>query len=162
MVDFTRRGLVQAPVLFRHPMVVAFQDVDAAGIVFFARIFRYLHDGYAAFLAAHGFPLHVAFAQGTFTAPLVHAEADFLAPMRFGDEVDVCLVAVEVVGSRVSFGFRIEGAGLVRAVGKTVHMFVDRDSFERAPIPGELARVLERIGGADRRSVQGVEGRPSE
>ncbi len=135
MADFSRAGLVEASVLFRHPMVVAFQDVDAAGIVFFARIFRYFHDGYAAFLAAHGFPLHVAFADGTFTAPLVHAEADFLAPMRFGEEVDVCLVAVEHVGSRVSFGFRLEGAGTVRAVGKTVHMFVDRETFERAPVP---------------------------
>lgn len=145
MADFSRAGLTAAPALFRHPMAVAFQDVDAAGIVFFARIFRYFHDGYTAFLGAHGFPLHTAFTEGTFTAPLVHAEADFLAPMRFGDEVDVCLVAVELVGSRVSFGFRIEGAGAARAVGKTVHMFVDRDTFQRAPVPEGLAAVLEHL-----------------
>ena len=51
---FQRDDLLAAPAGFTHRMLARFQDVDAAGIVFFARIFDYFHDAYVAFFAAHG------------------------------------------------------------------------------------------------------------
>lgn len=64
---------------------VRFQDVDAAGVVFFARYFDLVHDAYAAFLESRGHPLASMFATPAWILPLRHAEADYLRPLRLGD-----------------------------------------------------------------------------
>ena len=51
-------------VLYSHPMIVPFQDIDAAGIVFFARIFDYFHNAFVAHLRARGVSLPEVIAGG--------------------------------------------------------------------------------------------------
>src|SRR5690349_4057971 len=104
---FSRAELVKAGVGWTHQMVVRFQDIDAAGIVFYPRILEYFHDAYVAFLAAHGAPLHEALQTGSFLAPIKHCEADFMAPLRFGEQVGVALVRGLVAGSVVTIGYRV-------------------------------------------------------
>lgn len=143
---FTREQLIQARPGFAHRMHVPFQHVDAAGIVFYARVFEYFHDAYVAFAAEAGEPLHLAIAEQRWAAPLVHAEADYLAPLRFGDQVDVQLVAARLDGSKLTVGYRIEGAGQVRAVGSTLHIFVEPSTFRRTAPPEALAQAFGRLG----------------
>lgn len=144
-----RQALVEAPrVLFSVPVQVAFQHVDAAGIVFFARVFEYVHDAYVAWLAQVGCPLPQWLSEGSVIAPLTHAEADYLAPLRFGDTGEVQLVAVEAEGSRMTLGWRIAAGNpeTVCVVGRTVHVCVDRATFRRAPLPAPLADAVRVLG----------------
>lgn len=90
--------------MFEHPRPVRWSDVDAAGIVYFPRFFDYCHDAIEALFAAlpGGYPRltmerHVG-------VPSVHLEADFKAPLRYGD---TCLVRVHVAKlGRSSVAFR--------------------------------------------------------
>jgi 1,4-dihydroxy-2-naphthoyl-CoA hydrolase len=127
---------------------VRFQDVDAAGIVFFARVFDYFHDAYVGFLRARGVPLEAALRDGSWVAPLSRAEADYRRPLRFGDEVEVRVESVEVSETEYTVRYRIEVDGKTACVGRTRHVSVDPETFRRTPVPERLRRVLEGAGTA--------------
>lgn len=120
-----------------------FQDVDAAGIVFFPRILEYFHDAYAAYLRAAGCPLERVLAAGIWAAPIKRSEAHFLRPIRFGDALETALVAARFEGSALSIGYRTtlrEGEAV--AIGSTVAVVVDRATFRRIEPPEELRRAF--------------------
>jgi len=131
-------------------MSVRFQDVDAAGIVFFARYFDYVHLAYEEFLAKNGNRLAEVLREGRWAAPLKHAEADFLSPLRFGDELEVQLVAANAASSDLSLGWCLRKVSTgkpvtVCGVAQSVHTFVDVPSFEKRSIPDELLSALSEI-----------------
>ncbi|MGK7311138.1 MAG: acyl-CoA thioesterase [Candidatus Longimicrobiales bacterium M2_2A_002] len=125
-----------------HRRVVAFQDVDAAGIVFYARVFDYFHDAYVDFLRDRGAPLEAALRDGAWVAPLTRAEAEYLRPLRFGDEVEVVIAAIDLAETEYTVEYRVELKDGVAAVGRTRHVSVDPETFRRAPVPGILRRAL--------------------
>jgi 1,4-dihydroxy-2-naphthoyl-CoA hydrolase len=131
---FHRSRLARLPLRFAWEGAVAFQDVDAAGIVFFATIQTYFHETLVRFLDNAGQPLPAQLAAGAGMAPLVHAEADYLAPLRFGDRFTVGVVDAEVGASRVTLAYRLDGPAGPAATGCTVHVWVD-PSFRKAPMP---------------------------
>jgi 1,4-dihydroxy-2-naphthoyl-CoA hydrolase len=124
---------------------VRFQDVDAAGIVFFARLFEYFHDTLVAWMDGAGMRLHDALKTGAWGAPLRHAEADFLRPLRFGDEIEVVVAAARLTGSELWAGFRIDRADEVCAVGTLVHVFLDMATFQRIPPPPEMTAAIAKL-----------------
>ena len=129
-----------------HRFEVLFQHVDAAGIVFFGRMFEYFHDAYVATLADAGHPLPDVLAEKRWLAPLVHAEADYLSPLRFGDTVDARVVRALVKGSKLVVGYRVSVGDRVAAVGHTVHIFCDMDTLERVDMPSDLAAYFRALG----------------
>ncbi len=126
---------------FRHEISVRFQDVDAAGIVFFARVLDYMHDAYVSALSELGADLANVIRTRAFAAPLRHAEADYFSPLRFGDTVVVSIVAAHVEATEIVLGYQVthKTGGNVTAVGQTVHTFVDPKTFQRIPVPDAIA-----------------------
>jgi len=127
---------------------VRFQEVDAAGIVFFSRIQEYFHDAYLAFLAHHGYPLHEVLEQKSWLAPIRHAEADYLKPLRFGSRFEVALVDAHLTDSEATLVFQLGTTAGLHAVGQTVHTFVDSATFRRCGIPVGLRAVMAELGDA--------------
>ncbi len=131
---------------------VRFQDVDAAGLVYFARFFEYFHTAYEVLLTSAGHPLAEVISAKRWAAPLRHAEADYLSPARFGDVLLVELVAAAVEESEISLGFRLSEAGdraRVLALGQTVHTFVELPSFVRTKVPEALVTALSGVAVAE-------------
>ncbi len=122
--------------------VVRFQEVDAAGIVFYARTFDYFHDAYVGLLRERGAPLERALRSGEWVAPLTRAEAEYLRPLRFGDEIEVVIVAVELAETEYVVAYRIDLDGEAACVGRTRHVSVDAETFRRAAVPEVLRRAL--------------------
>jgi 1,4-dihydroxy-2-naphthoyl-CoA hydrolase len=139
---------------FAHQRTIRFQDVDAAGIIFYPRAFELCHDLYVEFLAHAGQPLHVALT-GPWIAPIRHAEADYVRPLRFGDQVEVAIVAAHlgpsVPPTEVTLGFRIATlpAQETAIVVQSVHTFVTRERFERTPVPEAFIVALDAAGVLD-------------
>lgn len=133
--------------LFVENRVVRFQEVDAAGIVFYARMFDYFHDAYVGFLRERGAPLEEALQDRSWVAPLRHAEADYRRPLRFGDQIAVAITDVRVEETQYRVRYRIEQAGEVACTGETLHVSVDPATFRRCPLPDPLRRALETEGG---------------
>jgi 1,4-dihydroxy-2-naphthoyl-CoA hydrolase len=136
---------------FARERAVRFQDVDAAGIIFYPRALELCHDLYVDFLADAGHPLHTAL-KGPWIAPIRHVEADYMKPLRFGDRVEVALVAAHLGPSapatEVTLGFRITTLPdrVPAIVAQSVHTFVTRETFQRTPVPEELVTALRAAG----------------
>ncbi len=122
--------------------VVRFQDVDAAGTIYFPRVLEYFADNYIDLLVHVGLDVPTLLREKRWAAPLAHAEADFLRPLFFGDAVDVEVVALKVGKTSATFGHRIRtGGGEPSAIGHTVHVFVDPTVFKPIPVPAKLAAI---------------------
>jgi 1,4-dihydroxy-2-naphthoyl-CoA hydrolase len=132
---------------FVDPRAIRFQDIDAAGIIFYPRVLEMFHDAYAAFLALAGTPLREVMSHDTWIAPVRHAEADYFKPLRLGDEVRVEISRAHVSETETTLGYRVARAATeeVCVVGQVVHTFVDRGTFKRIAIPELVRRALLRI-----------------
>ena len=130
---------------FTHATTVRFQHVDRAGIAFFARAFEYSHEAFEELLAAAG--LSNVFEVEGWGMPLVHADADFRAPMRLGDRLQVQVSVRELGSKSITFAFRIVGADAVlRAEVRHVHAFIDLKTFRPREVPQSFRAALERHG----------------
>lgn len=151
MFRFERDRLKQRPRgAFAIETSVRFQDVDAAGIIFYPRALELCHDAYVAFLEHAGTPLHEVL-KGPWLAPVRHAEADYLKPLRFGDRVEIALVAAHFepmpTPTEVVLGFRIARVpdGEVAILEQTIHTFVERTTFQRTSVPEALRKALAPV-----------------
>jgi YbgC/YbaW family acyl-CoA thioester hydrolase len=135
----------QSPAIFELQRTVRFQDVDAAGTVFFPRVIEYFADAYAAFLESRGLDLPGAIARMEWLTPLAHVEADYMAPLRFGDAMVIEVVGAELGGSSLTLGYRIaapKDRTRLHAIGQTVHVFVDGETFRPRAIPDAVRAAL--------------------
>ncbi len=128
-------------------MPVRFQDVDAAGIVFFARFFEYVHAAFEDFIAGTGESLAEVLATRAWASPLKHVEADYFAPLAYGDVVRVRLVEAVVDTSEIHLGWCLEkltkdGKKRTSAALQTIHVFVSLPDFQKIPVPGKIAAAL--------------------
>ncbi len=150
---FSARALRQGPVpepAFRSRRVVRFHEIDAAGIVFFARVLDYVHDHYTDFLASVGSPLPEVLAARSWAAPIGHVEVDYFEPLRFGDELTLLLAAAHVEGSHVTLAHQVlrHASNRVAAVAQTAHVFVSADTFRPIPVPPALLTHLQALPSA--------------
>ena len=131
---------------FDHVVTVRFQHVDRAGIAFFSRAFEYCHETFEELLAAAG--LASVFEVEGWGMPLVHADADFRAPMRLGDRLSVAVVVADLGERSITFRFEIKGAedGRVRATVCHVHAFVELGGFRPRQVPDSVRHGLARVG----------------
>jgi YbgC/YbaW family acyl-CoA thioester hydrolase len=122
---------------------IRFQDVDAAGTIYYARIFEYFGDVYVRMLNEAGLDMPRALLAREAASPLAHAEAQYLAPLVFGDRVTVKLVLARVGKTSTSYAYRVEKGGVVAAVGQTVHVWIDPRTFSAVPVPDAVRKILE-------------------
>ncbi len=129
---------------FVHLLRVRFEEVDAAGIAYFARFFGWCHDAMAAMLDLLEPGGYRGLLERRLGLPTVHVEADFASPLRFGDEVRI-LVAVERIGeSSVALRFRLERTDERIHVATVRHVVVltDLDTLHHVPITDDLRALL--------------------
>jgi len=151
MFLFERHLLLHEPQRFVRTRSIKFQEVDAAGVIFFPRALEHFNDTFLDFLAHVGQPLHELLGQAPWLSPVKHAEADFLRPLRFGDAVEVGIVAAKVEPdsepSQVTLGYRITKGSTREAmvIGQVVHTFVDARTFRRTAIPEPLLSAFRSL-----------------
>lgn len=140
--------------LFAEEIAVRFQDVDAAGVVFFARLFDYFHGAYEGLLESADLPLPRVIKNREWAAPLRHAEADYFLPLFFGDRIVIHLCLAQVEETEITLGYRLQKEdGAVAAVGQTVHTFIDVASRKRRAVPEALVQLLNSIAPEDASSL---------
>ena len=132
--------------MFVYERAVRFEDVDAASIVFFSRFLNYCHEAMEALLA----PLEGGYAalivgrrQGM---PAVRVEADFAAPLRFGDRMRIEVTVEHIGKTSCTFRYVFQNAKDASHVARIRHVVVlcDLNGIKSMPIPGDVRAVLER------------------
>ena len=130
--------------MFIYNTIVHLKDTDATGVLYFAQQFCMALKTWESFLACSGLSLGEILETTDFLLPIVHAEADYKAPLRVGDRIEIG-VAVEKIGT-TSFttNYRLMKEGTLVGTVKLVHVTVSRANKEPIPIPKSLLDLLSQ------------------
>lgn len=119
------------------------RDVDAAGIMFFARFFSLVHEAYEEMFAEHGVSYKDQIEAHGIIWPIVHAEADYKIPLPVDARVRIRLRVAEIKERTYAVEFEFlnaEGESATR--GKIIHACVDYKTRRSTPLPESLLKVL--------------------
>ena len=127
--------------MYTERLNVRFDDVDYAQIVYFPRLFGYCHWVFEDFFGKEvGLTYAELLTKRRVGFPTVHSEADFKAPLRFGDTARIQMDAVKLGERSVTMRYRLylgESRRLCAEV-QLVHVATDLDGFKSLPIPEDL------------------------
>lgn len=128
--------------MFRHTTTVRLHDSDAAGVLYFANQFRLAHEAYESFMELSGLGLGDLLQKGRIALPIVHASADFRAPLRVGDELVLTLRLHRLGRTSFTLVCRIARSGRTVGFVTTTHVTVDRRTGRKTAIPARLKKAL--------------------
>ena len=131
---------------FVRDLTVRFDEIDRAGIVYFADVLKYCHIVFEELLEEVTGGLEAFFQAAEWAMPLVHAEADYQAPNRLGDRLTVALTVERLGTTSVTFAYTVRCGDEQRATAKLVHAFVDLERFAPIPAPEAFRAGLGRLG----------------
>jgi 4-hydroxybenzoyl-CoA thioesterase len=124
---------------------IRFDEVDPAGIVFFARYANFAHEAIETFFAdlEGGYPGLIM--KRRIGLPIVHLDADFVAPLRYGDELRVETSCSKLGKTSASLRHEVKN-GVTHAtcaVVQHVVVTVTLDSFRPCPMPDDVRAQLK-------------------
>lgn len=129
--------------MFKQKIKVNFYDCDPAGILFYANLFKFAHKIYESLIES--FELKDGyFDNKNFVVPIIHTEGNYFIPMKPGNEIEVSVYVSQIRNSsfELTYNFRSKDSEVCADV-KTVHVMVDKNSFEKIIIPSEVLKHLE-------------------
>ncbi len=133
----------------KKKLTVRLHDTDAAGILFFANQFIFIHDTYEELLRFFGFSIAAALRDGSFIVPIVHAESQYLKPLTVGDEITVAVQVAKIGETSFVLEYELLGSdGELVGKAKTVHVAVSKETQIKMALPEELRRALSAFQSA--------------
>jgi 1,4-dihydroxy-2-naphthoyl-CoA hydrolase len=133
------------PNIFRLPYTIALYDTDAAGIIFYANLFRICQHALEAVLADIGYSLPVLFERRTMGMPIVHAEGDFEQRLTVGMKVELRAHVENIGNSSYRMAFEIWSETLGRmAKAATVQVCVDPKTGQSMELPEDFRKALQK------------------
>ena len=91
---------------FKLTRRVEFAETDMAGIVHYSNFFRYMEAAEHGFFRSLGFSVVADHTPPRIGWPRVHAECDYVQPLRFEDQVEIQLLVSEMKSKALSYVFR--------------------------------------------------------
>ena len=135
---------------FKAVRRVEFSETDMAGIVHYSNFFRYMETAEHAFFRQLGYSVVTDKTEPPVGWPRVHAECDYLKPLRFEDEVEIHMLVSEKKSKALTYAFRFRKLNALPPVeiarGKLTVVCVTHNfegEMEAVPIPEALAEKIE-------------------
>ena len=134
----------------RKKIHIEWGDCDPAGIVYYPRYFAYFDNCTAALFEAAGMPKHELLKlHGIVGIPMVDTRARFLAPSRFGDDVEVesCITAWRK--SSFDVQHRLYKGDVLAVECSETRVWAGRSSADPEKIEGRAVpnEVIAKLGG---------------
>lgn len=117
--------------------VVRFDEIDAAGIVFFARFFEWSHRALERFFDDLPGGYVDLIQRQRIGFPAVHVESDWRSPLRYGDAVRIETSVAALGTTSVTFRFVFTRAAGDVPVATVRHVSVATDlaTMKKVPLP---------------------------
>jgi 4-hydroxybenzoyl-CoA thioesterase len=126
---------------------IRFDDVDGAGIVYYPRFLHLCHAAFEDFfddVAPFSYPALISERRLGF--PTVHIDADFKAPLAYGDIAVVTLQVTRVGTSSIGTRYEIRRKrdSKLSFVADITSVLIQLDTGRPEPLTAELKAVFER------------------
>lgn len=133
--------------MYRFETFIKLHDTDASGLIYFAHQLRIAHEAFEHFLVDKGHKIGDIIVNRDFILPIVHAEADYRAPLRTGDAltIEVSTKRIGTTSLTLAYRFLKNGKDETGSV-ETVHVAVDHNTGKKIALPSELREVLAALG----------------
>ncbi len=132
---------------FSTRIKVRFGDADPAGLVYYPVIFHYFHIALEEFFGARcGIGYDRLIAEERLGFPTVKAEAEFFAPLVYGDEVEVEIFVSSVGRSSAVFEYSARRASDAKLCARAtnIHVAMNMDTRRATPIPDKYREAFQR------------------
>ena len=132
---------------YTHPILVRFDHVDFARVIYYPRFFDYTHQTFEDFFADEvKVPYATMLTQHKVGFPIVHADADFKAPLRFGEIARVVMETLEVGAKSLRCRHRIYRGDTAELCAElnVVSAAIDMDAFKGRAVPDPVRVAFER------------------
>lgn len=131
--------------MFVAKNLIRMHDIDMAGILYFPRQFRFVHEALEDFMASLGFSFPQVFQFENFLFVIVHCESDYLKPLIIGDRLEIHVAIGHIGTTSFSINYSIyKDSGLHVGNAQTVHVTIDSRTRQKILIPPKLKTALEK------------------
>jgi 1,4-dihydroxy-2-naphthoyl-CoA hydrolase len=130
--------------MHKFKKAINFYDCDPAGILFFGRIFEICHAAYEDLIGSFNLKSDY-WSNKNFAVPIMHTEAEYLLPLKAGDNVTVEVAVCKLKNSSFELRYtcRNEKNKVTNEV-RTVHIFIDKKEWKKIPIDPEVKQNLSK------------------
>ncbi|MEM7308303.1 MAG: thioesterase family protein [Planctomycetota bacterium] len=131
---------------FITQLKVRFGDVDPAGIVYYPKIYDYIHEAFEELWDEHvGARYYHLLLERKVGFPLVHSEVDFRNPLRFGDRPLVHVTCTRLGDSSISLRYRFFVNDVACLTANMTVVCVELPGMKSTPIPEKYRTGFESI-----------------
>src|ERR1041384_7563325 len=104
-------SFIIASMFFTTHIAVRFGEADPAGLVYYPRLFHYCHIALEEFFAARcGITYEQLLARERIGFPTVNVQAEFFAPLVYGDEVEAEVFVSHIGRTSATFEYVLRRA----------------------------------------------------
>ncbi|MCW8933025.1 MAG: acyl-CoA thioesterase [Gammaproteobacteria bacterium] len=133
----------QSVPLFKYEFTTRIHDIDAAGVVFFARNLYHVHDAYEAFLNQHEQSI-ATMLKSDFILPISHTEAYFKAPVFLNETITIEIFTKEIKEDEFILNYQfINQSERVCTTASTHHVCIDKLTQEIKKLPDFIRTLLK-------------------
>lgn len=125
---------------------VRFGDVDPAGIVYFPKIYDFIHQVFEELWDVHvGKRYYHLLAEDHIGFPLVHSEVDFQHPLHFGDRPIVRVSCFKLGNSSLGLRYAFSVGDVQCLEAKMTTVCVELENLKSRRIPDNYRRRFEQL-----------------
>ena len=124
---------------------VYYEDTDLAGIVYYANYLKFIERGRTEALIAGGVDQARLQVEAGIVFAVRRVEADYLAPARLQDELDVLTGLVGIGGARIDLVQEVRRGGTLLFTARVRLAAIGRDG-RPARVPAEVRAALAGMG----------------
>jgi len=124
---------------------INFFDADAAGVMFYGKVFELCHSAFESFIASQN-KYQGYFFSNEFAFPIVHTEASYFSPLIPGEEIEIEISLIEIKNSSFSLLYQIKKqSGKIAAEIKTVTVSVEKNKWQKISLPPFIIDLLNYL-----------------
>ena len=127
---------------YTHRLRVRYSECDQQGVVFNAHYFAYFDHVLTEVWRDAVMPYEEMVDSGV-DVVVAHAQASFRAPARFEDEIDLVWWVTRLGNSAMTTRIDIQRGDETLVEGELVHVYVDKATSSKRPIPEQIREKLE-------------------
>lgn len=130
--------------MFTVKRKINFYDCDAAGILFFARIYELCHSAYEELIASFNIAEDY-WNNEEYIVPIIKSEASYHKPIKYGEVITVEIKVAQLKSSSFELNYECKNEkGEVTDKIKIVHVCVRKKDWMKRELPDKVYYGLDR------------------
>lgn len=130
--------------MFTAKRKINFYDCDAAGVLFFARIYELCHSAYEELIES--FKLEEDYwSNEEYIVPIIKSEAAYHKPLKYGETITIELKVAQLKSSSFELNYECKNdKSEVTNKIKTIHVFVDKKTWKKTEMRKKIFQSFEK------------------